>query len=378
MMEIFRSLLPAGSKRIRELEEKIALLMARAEEAEAESRRRELILNSMFGGVISVDSSLGITLVNPRLCVLFGFEEGRDPRGIQLLAFTRSPELEEAAREVIATGRSVELTLRRYVSASEQHFRVFAAPLEGSPGENPGVVIVLEDISRLVKLEQVRKDFAANVSHELRTPIQLVKGFTETLLDSPLDNEKETRYFVEIIKKSAQTMENITNDLLTLVSLEDETAPRLSVEKTALLPLIEEAAGMVETAAKKKNISIKISCSEDLKAKVYGPFIIQALINLLNNSVTYSGSGSCVKACAYKENEELVIEVKDQGIGIPAEHIDRIFERFYRVDRARSREAGGTGLGLAIVRHIALFHKGSAEVESHAGEGSVFRLRLPL
>jgi len=378
MMHIFRGLLPPGSKRIRELEETIRLLTARADEAEAESRRREAILNSMFGGVIALDSSLGITLVNPRLCILFGFEEGKDPRGIQLLAFTRSPELEEAAREVIATGRSLELTLRRYVSASEQHFRVFAAPLEGAPGENPGVVIVLEDISRLVKLEQVRKDFAANVSHELRTPIQLVKGFTENLLDSPLDNEKEIRYFVEIIKKSAQTMENITNDLLTLVSLEDETAPRISMEKTALLPLIKEAAGMVETAAKKKNISIKISCSEDLKAKVYGPFVIQALINLLNNAVTYSGSGSCVNANAFKEEKQLVIEVKDQGIGVPAEHIDRIFERFYRVDRARSREAGGTGLGLAIVRHIALFHKGSAEVESHAGEGSVFRLRLPL
>jgi len=378
MRNIFCDLLPAGSKRISELEEKIRLLTARAEEAETESRRREAILNSMFGGVIALDSGLTITLVNPRLCSLFGLEEGKDPRGISLLAFTRSPELEEAALEVIATGRSVELTLRRYVSASEQHFRVFAAPLEGAPGENPGLVIVLEDISRLVKLEQVRKDFAANVSHELRTPIQLVKGFTENLLDSSLDNKEEVRYFVEIIKKSAQTMENITNDLLTLVSLEDETAPRISLEKTALLPLIEEAAGMVETAAKKKNISIKIFCSKDLKAKVYGPFIIQALINLLNNAVTYSGPGSSVNASAFKEGKQLVIEVKDQGIGIPAEHIGRIFERFYRIDRARSREAGGTGLGLAIVRHIALFHKGSAEVESHAGEGSVFRLRLPL
>jgi len=378
MIDMLRDLLPAGSKRVGELEEKILLLTARAEEAEAESRRRGAILDNMFGEVIALDSSLNITLANPRLCSLFGLEEGKDPKGMPLLVFTRSPELEETARQVIAEGRSVELTLRRYVSASEQHFRVFAAPLEGASGENPGVVIVLEDISRLVKLEQVRKDFAANVSHELRTPIQLVKGFTENLLDSSLDDKEEIRYFVEIIKKSAQTMENITNDLLALVSLEDETAPRPSTEETDLYPLIAEAAGMVETAAKKKNISIKISCLEDLKANVYGPFIIQALINLLNNAVTYSDPDSCVNASAFTEEEQLVIEVKDQGIGIPAEHISRIFERFYRVDRARSREAGGTGLGLAIVRHIALFHQGSAEVESHAGEGSVFRLRLPI
>jgi two-component system phosphate regulon sensor histidine kinase PhoR len=172
-------------------------------------------------------------------------------------------------------------------------------------------------------------------------------------------------------------MENLTNDLLTLVSLEDESSPRPAMEKTALEPLINEATGMVEIAARKKNIAIDIYCPPELSAKIYGSFIVQALVNLLDNGIKYSDSGSRIKVNVLREGDQLVIEVKDKGIGIPPDHLGRIFERFYRVDRARSREAGGTGLGLAIVRHIALLHNGTAEAESHAGEGSVFRLRLP-
>ena len=253
--------------------------------------------------------------------------------------------------------------------------------------QNQGVVIVLGDISRMVKLEQIRKDFAANVSHELRTPIQVVKGFTDNILDSTLDDKEQILRFAEIIGKNVLTMENLTNDLLTLVSLEDEGTERPSMEETFLKPLIEEAAGMVEISAKKKNIPVEIFCPADLRAKLYSPFIIQALVNLLDNSIKYTEApadgkrpeASLIKASAFKQEETLIIEVKDNGIGIPAEHLGRIFERFYRVDRSRSRETGGgTGLGLAIVRHIALLHHGSAEVESHAGEGSLFRVRIPV
>jgi len=307
-------------------------------------------------------------------------DEGKDWRGVSLLEFSRSAELEEAVRQVLASGQSSELTLKRYISGTSRHFQVFAAPMKS--GTDQGVVIVLGDISRVVKLEQVRKDFAANVSHELRTPIQVVKGFAENILDSSLDDKEEIRRFTEIIRKNAQTMENLTSDLLSLVSLEAGDSSRLSMGETLLAPLIAEAADMVEPAALKKDISIKVSCPPDLNAKLCGPFIIQALVNLLDNGVKYSDNGSRITVRAFKENEQLIIEVKDKGIGIPAEHLGRIFERFYRVDRSRSREledlrSGGTGLGLAIVRHIALLHNGSVEVESHAGEGSLFRIRLP-
>jgi two-component system phosphate regulon sensor histidine kinase PhoR len=374
-----------------ELEEKTLELKTRTEEAESEGRHLQAILNSMFEGVIALDSNLKITLMNPRVCSLFNIDSGKDAigalRGMSLLEFSRLPELEDAARQALSSGSPVELTVKRYVLGGEQHLRVFAAPLEtGSlemgPLETPdphysGVVIVLGDISRLIKLEQVRKDFAANVSHELRTPIQVVKGFAENIRDSPLDDKDEIRRFVEIIGKNAQTMENLTNDLLTLVSLEDENSPRPPVEDAMLEPLIAEAVNMVEIAARKKNISVEVSCPSDLSAKLYGSFIIQALVNLLDNGIKYSDAGSRIKVKAFIKEEQLVIEVKDKGIGIPVEHIDRIFERFYRVDRARSREVGGTGLGLAIVRHIARLHNGTAQSESHAGEGSVFRLRLP-
>jgi len=328
----------------------------------------------MFEGLAALDSNLRIILVNPRLCQLFGMDKEKDWRGVSLLEFSRSAELEEAARKVLSTGRPFEMILKRYISGTEQHFQVLTSPLET---DSPGVVMALEDMSRLAKLEHVRKDFAANVSHELRTPIQVVKGFAENILNSSLDNKQEIRRFAEIIQKNAQTMENLTDDLLTLVSLEDENTARPSLEKTFVAPLIAEAEALAGIAAQEKNVSIEISCPPDLSAKVYGPFIIQALVNLLDNGIKYSDSGSRITVRAFGEAETLVIEVQDRGIGIPAEHLGRLFERFYRVDRSRSREQGGTGLGLAIVRHIALLHNGSAEVESHAGEGSVFRLRLP-
>ena len=373
-----------------ELEAKTRELKIASQEAETENRRREVILNSMFEGVIALDSSLNIILANPQLCSLFGCDKN-NIRGMSLLEFSNSTELEEAAKTVLASGRPCELSFKRYASGAEQHLQGFAAPLQTEPQQTPspetqaagqrnehGVVIVLRDISRLVRLEQIRKDFAANVSHELRTPIQVIQGFAETILDStPLDTE-ELHYFTGIIKKNAQSMENITNDLLTLVSLEDESAARPALTHSALAPLIAEAADAVALSARKKNIAITINCPDDLKAHVYSSLFVQALINLLDNAIKYSNNNSRVSLNAFSENNTLLIEVKDKGIGIPAEHIGRLFERFYRVDRARSREAGGTGLGLSIVRHIALLHRGTVEVESHAGEGSLFRIRMPV
>ena len=367
-----------SSRVSRELEEKLTLLLeektrelkAKTAEAEAEDRHREVILNSIFDGIVTLDRDLNIILANPRICSLFGVDAGANVRQMSLLEFSHSAELAEAARQVLETGQAFERAITRYAFGNRQHFQVFLTPLE------QGVVMVLRDISRLLRLEQVRKDFAANVSHELRTPIQVIQGFAETMLDSSLDDREQIRYFTGIIKKNAQGMENLTNDLLTLVSLEDEDAARPPMVKTTLAPLLAEAVDALAIAARNKNISFAVSCPEDLCIQVHSTLFVQALVNLLDNGIKYSGEGSSIQVCAYKKGEEIVIEVKDKGIGIPTEHIDRIFERFYRVDRGRSREAGGTGLGLSIVRHIALLHNGTVEAESHAGEGSVFRLKL--
>jgi two-component system phosphate regulon sensor histidine kinase PhoR len=345
------------------------------ERAKTEGQRLEAILNGMSEAVFAMDSNLKLHLVNPRARELFSIEN-RDVT-MTLLEATRSAELNEAAKKALASGDAseTELTLRR---GTEQQFQVFVSPLSGA---GSGVVIVLQEITRLVKLERIRKDFVANVSHELRTPIQLIKGFSETLLDTLSDggnsDRKQLIHFIEIINKNAGTMENLTNDLLILADLENGSRNTRDTEELNIAQLIGEAVSSVELQAKRKKIEIKIDCSGDLKFSLYGSFIVQALINLIDNAIKYSPTESKIWISAQEEDECLVLQVRDKGMGIPSEHLERIFERFYRVDRARSREAGGTGLGLSIVRHIALLHNGNVEAESHAGEGSVFRIRIP-
>jgi two-component system phosphate regulon sensor histidine kinase PhoR len=372
------------------LKDMAAELIARINRAQAEGSRLEAILNGMSEGVFAADERLKLHLVNPRARALFDIPEGADLEGLSLPEAVHSAELEEAAGEVLARGVPAEREITWISGGAIRRFQVFAAPLfrnppdSDRPGPSPdlgGVVLVVGDISRLYRLEQVRKDFAANVSHELRTPIQIVKGFAETLLDSLPEDQEEIRHIIGIIEKNARTMENLTNDLLILVSLEDGASPRPDKGDFKIRELLDEAAQSVEYQARKKNITLIPRCGRDLSARLYGALIVQALVNLLDNAVKYSPPGSRVWVDAFLSEEapeELVFTVRDEGIGIPAKHLDRVFERFYRVDKARSREAGGTGLGLAIVRHIVLLHQGMVDAESHAGEGSVFRIRLPL
>jgi two-component system, OmpR family, phosphate regulon sensor histidine kinase PhoR len=357
-----------------ELEEKTAELKILFDKAEAESRHREVILNSLFDGVLTLDNKLNIIHANQRLRSLF--DPNREYRNVSLIQFSNSAELEAAANIVLSTGQPYEFTLKRY-NGKIQQFQGFAAPFDTGSLTPPGVIMVLGDISRLVRLEQIRKDFAANVSHELRTPIQVIQGFAENILNAQPDEYEQILHFAKIIRKNARAMDNLTSDLLTLVSLENPDAERPPLEEAAVDNIINEAVGMVAVTAKEKNISISVSCPPELKVKAYSSLLVQAIVNLLDNSIKYSGKDSPITVLAFNQGE-LIIEVKDKGIGIPAEHIDRIFERFYRADRSRSREAGGTGLGLSIVRHIALLHRGKVEAESHTGEGSTFRLKLPL
>ena len=371
-----RAQLEAGSK-----------LRLRAEEGEAESRRCLAVLNGMSEAVLAVDRALVLHLANRSARSLFALD---GPLGFSLLMATRSTVLERAAAKALAEGRPFEAELRLRRAGGERAeslFRVRAAPLapaaDGSGAE--GAVLALEDVTLLSRLEQIRKDFVANVSHELRTPIQLVKGFSETILDDPefvgAPGEAKFRRFVEIIQRNAVNMENLTNDLLAIASLEnrDGASDGVSAEirRQPLAPLLEEAVLSVAPGAAKNGTRLKADCPEGLTAAVHASLLIQAMINLLDNAIKYSPKRSSVRAMAFKKDGEVVLEVRDKGIGISSEHIGRIFERFYRVDRAHSRESGGTGLGLAIVRHIALLHGGRAEVESHAGEGSVFRIALP-
>jgi two-component system phosphate regulon sensor histidine kinase PhoR len=360
-----------------------AELNYRLKQAVAEGSRFEAVLNGMSEAVFAADAALSLRLVSPRARELFTLGS-LDITGVSLLKATRSAELEDAAKEALAKNETLETDLVLRTGAAERYFQVFASPLSG---ESRGVVLVLQEITRIVKLENIRKDFVATVSHELRTPIQLIKGFSETLIDALRGSEKAGReqsvHFAEIISKNAGVMENLTNDLLALAGIEGSSALAREPEELKVAPLVKEAVSSVEQRAKKKEIEIAVDCPEDLSAKLHGSFVVQALINLIDNAVKYSPNKSKISVTVYQDTAAegggtLVLEVKDRGIGIPNEHLQRVFERFYRVDRARSREDGSTGLGLSIVKHIALLHNGKTEVISRLGEGSTFRLRLPL
>jgi len=351
-----------------------AELNFRFEQAKSEGNRLEAILNGMSEAVFAMDNHLKLHLVNPKARELFALGK-KEINSMTLLEATRSTELVEIAKKAINGGvpLDTELTFHKGV---EQYFHVYASPLTNVNNYRDGAVLVMQEITRIVKLERIRKDFVANVSHELRTPIQLIKGFSETLLDSISD--KKNSHFIEIIHKNAGTMENLTNDLLILADLEDNTVNNRDLEELKIAPLIKEAVSSMESQAEKKQIEIIVDCEENLSSKLYGSFIIQALINLIENGIKYSPSKSKIWVSAFTENEELLFEVRDKGMGIPSEHHERIFERFYRVDKVRNRLSRGTGLGLSIVRHIALLHKGKAEMESRVGEGSTFRIRIPI
>jgi two-component system phosphate regulon sensor histidine kinase PhoR len=331
----------------------------------------EAVFDAMPEAVFIVGSDLRLLRANSKAHSIFGIPENAQ----SLLEATFSTDLEEAAKKASLNNEPTESEITIYKGGKQHFFLVYISSIKDS-----SIILFLSDITHLRRLENVRKDFAANVSHELRTPIQLIKGYSETMLEQRPDYD-ELISGMEIILKNAVTMENLTNDLLTLVSLEDKESPRLEMTETNVLELLEEAVNSVEPQRKAKNIEIKVSCAEH-SAVLYGPFIIQALINLLDNAIKYSSTASKVELEAEiaknSEGKELVIKVKDKGIGIPREYQERIFERFFRVDKARSREAGGTGLGLAIVRHISLLHHGRVEVESHAREGSCFTLRIPI
>jgi two-component system, OmpR family, phosphate regulon sensor histidine kinase PhoR len=360
------------------LDSMAAELGRRMAAAEAQGRELGAILDAMAEAVIALDAELRITRANPAAESLFDFAAA-EARG--LLEATRSSGLQAAAADCLASGEGRRAELSLFVPG-ERFFQVLAAPLrEASSAGAPaisGVVLLLNDITELRRLERVRRDFVANVSHELRTPVQMVKGFAETLSEGAVDDPERARRFVEIIGRNASRMESLIGDLLSLASLEREGRESLATESARIRPILEAAREAIGAKAEARGSEVELECEESLTAMVDSGLLEQALINLMDNAVKYSAPGSAVAASARAEGDTLLIEVKDRGIGIPARDLSRIFERFYRVDKARSRDLGGTGLGLAIVRHIAIAHGGEVSVESWEGEGSTFRIRIPL
>lgn len=376
----FAALAPRGPEEVRVLAQGLeAMARELAEEVDAEkAARRELaaLLDAMGEAVLAVDGEESIIAANPAAAALFGPAGPESLLGKALLAATRSTELEALAAASAASAAPREAELALYAKG-EAWYQVFAAPFPARTGKQ-GTVLVLNDITRLRRLERVRRDFVANVSHELRTPIQLIKGFTETLREGEGLDPAERRRYLEIVERNAARMESLIEDLLSLARLEQDGKSWLKRESLEVAALAEEAVQAVAAKAEAKGIRIEADASAGLRAFANGGLVVEAIVNLLDNALKYSPSGTTVRVRARPApGGRVSVEVQDEGMGIPKKELPRLFERFYRVDKARSRELGGTGLGLSIVRHIALAHGGDVEVESWEGEGSRFTILLP-
>lgn len=338
---------------------------------------QEAILESMHEGVIALDTQERVITVNRAAEALLGVV-ATQAKGHLIQEVVRNVTLQRLAAAAMHSTESAtaDIVLR---GAEERFLQATATALRDAQGQDIGVLVVLNDVTQLRHLENIRRDFVSNVSHELKTPITSIKGFVETLRDGALDNREHAERFLGIIARHAERLHAIIEDLLALSRLEqsDESydIPR---SETTLTDVLQAAILDCAARAEAQRVTMIPSCAEALRATVNAPLLEQAIVNLLENAITYSNPDSCVWMSARQDDDLLVIEVRDQGVGIPYDHLDRIFERFYRVDKARSRERGGTGLGLAIVKHIAQVHGGQVSVTSAVGQGSTFTLRLPL
>ncbi|MBI4165647.1 MAG: PAS domain-containing protein [Acidobacteria bacterium] len=338
-----------------------------------ESARREAILASMVEGVLAVDSELRLIFCNRSFAKAVG-AKGPVRERLPLLELVRDPEMLDTLSQVLVTGEPAKRRLELSMAAGRA-FEVQVAPL-AAPSHR-GAIAILHDVSDLERLERVRKDFVANVSHELRTPLTAIRGYAETLLDGALDDQENNRRFLEVIRAHAVRLNNIASDLLTLSELESGK-PLAEPERVPLVAVIDSALRTVEAEARIRDVKIHSGPLEAVFVLGDRMRLEQALINLLDNAIKFNRQGGEVTVVAGPaEGGKVRVIVSDTGVGIPSEDLSRIFERFYRSDKARSREMGGTGLGLAIVKHIVERTKGSIEVESTLGKGSTFTVYLP-
>jgi two-component system, OmpR family, phosphate regulon sensor histidine kinase PhoR len=342
-----------------------------------QQNEREAMLSSMEEGVLAIDNQGTILSLNAACASLLGEQPDR-LQGRSIYEAVRKADLLEFIESALASVSPVdgEIHIRgtqdRWVSAH-------GTALCDSHRGKIGVLIVLHDVTRLRHLEEVRSDFVANVSHELRTPITSIKGFLETLMDGASEDKEKAHRFQQIMLRQVNRLDAIIGDLLMLSRIErGAEGQRIELARESIRATLQAAVEMCEQKAADKAVKIELTCPDDLTAEINAALLEQAVVNLLDNAVKYSNSGATVEVRAASEGTELMVQVKDSGCGIEAQHLPRLFERFYRVDKARSRELGGTGLGLAIVRHIALAHRGSVSVESTVGVGSTFSLRLPM
>jgi two-component system, OmpR family, phosphate regulon sensor histidine kinase PhoR len=367
--EEFASLAEAMNRMAEQLDERIRAVTN-------EHNLQEAVLASMVEGVIAIDADDVVVTMNKAAGELLGVNVEQTV-GQSLAGVVRNAAFQRFLSHVREAGVPIEQEIV-LPERQNQILHLHGAVLRDARGFNIGQAIVLHDITTLRHLEQVRRDFVANVSHELKTPITSIKGFIETIQNHALNDPEEMQRFLGIVAKQSDRLAAILEDLLTLSRMDqNEGWYEIPLQETRLKPVVQSAVQVCSRKAAEKDLEIMIQGPEDVAARINGALFEQALTNLLDNAVKYSEPGSRVVISFQRTDSEVVVRIVDQGCGIAAEHIPRLFERFYRVDKARSRAMGGTGLGLAIVKHIVNAHHGRIEVESTPGKGSTFSIFLP-
>jgi two-component system, OmpR family, phosphate regulon sensor histidine kinase PhoR len=350
-------------------------IKAKIAEVTTSKLRLEAVLWSMFEGVMVLEASGKIILINQALRELLNISE--DPAGKSAIEIIRNADVQDIAETVLKGQPGV---LSREISIFvpvEKNFIVHATPVLRE-GKHEAAVLVFHDITELRRLENIRKDFVANVSHELRTPVSNIQGYSETLLQGALDDSKNAKGFVEIIHSDSQRLAALINDLLDLSQIESGKLS-LDIDKNMLNDMVDSVYKKIAHKIDIKKIEFIKHITEDANIVYCDRYTIeQVLLNLIENAVKYTPEAGTIKARAEKVDGFIRVDISDTGIGISQEHISRIFERFYRIDKARSREQGGTGLGLAIVKHIVQAHNGKVWVESTPSKGSTFSFTLPI
>jgi len=335
----------------------------------------ETILSSMVEGVIVINSKGKIEHASPNFCQLLELrsKETQDKLYWEVIW---NQEINDSLKEALLHKRAVKKEIN-IIGPQESFFSMQISPVMDKGDKLLSLIAVFHDITELKKLERIRADFVANVSHELKTPLTAIKGFVETLKTSAKDDPVATARFLDIIDKQAQRLENLVNDLLILSSIEFKEV-KMNFVAESLNKIVFSVIALQKKIIEDKGHQLIVDVQEDLpKVLVDRQRMEQVFLNLLDNAVKFTPTGGKISIKAFWEKPYVRVEVMDSGVGIPPEHLSRVFERFYRVDRARSREAGGTGLGLSIVRQIVSAHQGKIEVESSLDVGTTFRIFLP-
>ncbi|MFH1854093.1 MAG: ATP-binding protein [Candidatus Omnitrophota bacterium] len=349
-------------------------ICSRIEEISSNRLRLETVLLSMFEGVIVLDAKGAIALMNQTLRDLLVL--GGEPVGKKPIEVIRNVEVQEIAEKTLTLDRGVETKEVKVLFPKEKILLVHGTPVRRDERVD-GAVLVFHDITELRRFEMIRQDFVANVSHELRTPVASIKGYAETLLEGALEDKKNAHDFLEIIHSDSERLAKLIDDILELSRIESG-ALKMMLKPYRVGPIVKRALSSIKKQVSAKSLNMEMDIPETLPDILADEEqLLRVFLNLMDNAVKYNKDKGKIAVSASEKGGFIEIRVSDTGIGIPEKDLPRLFERFYRVDKARSRELGGTGLGLSIVKHIVLSHGGEVSVKSALDQGSTFSFTIP-